>query len=411
MGTDSVAIVGANLAGGHVAAALRNEGFGGRILLIGAEPHRPYDRPPVSKELLTGAKSAEDTFLHPQPWYQDHEIELLLGETVDSIETARPSVTLRSGPRIAVDRIVLCTGGRARRLDIPGGDLAGIHYLRTLDDAAALRADLAQPRRVVVVGSGFIGAEAAASARCMGHDVTIVEFDPRPFTRVLGSEVGALVERLHSVNGVIIRGGVNVARFVGTERVEAVEGADGERFEADVVIVGIGMEPATELASQAHLTVANGVWVNEFCESSHPSVLVAGDVANQHNPFVGERIRLEHWQNALHQAGTVARTIVDLREPNVAVPWYWSNQFDLELQIAGHSAPNDEVVFRGEPESGSFSALHLREGRIVAAISANRPRELRAALRLIERRATVDATVLRDDDRDLSDALTAPMTP
>lgn len=395
------AIVGANLAGGRAAEALRAAGFDGRILLIGAEPHAPYERPPLSKEILKGALGADDLFIRAPAAFEDDEIELVLGTRVLRLLASSRGLELDGGQSVRADKVLLCTGGTVRRLHVPGAGLPGVVYLRTLDDALALRERLKAQARVVVVGAGFVGSEVAACAREAGCEVTMLELAPVPLSRVLPREIGAAYAQLHRDHGVRLLTGVGVERIVGDVTVRQVILTDGSVIDADVVVVGVGVDPATELAEGSGIHVDNGIVVNEFCETSVTGVYSAGDVASHPNPILGERLRLEHYQNAQNQAVAAARSMVGQRTPFAEVPWFWSDQYDVNLQVAGHPKVTDEVVIRGDVDALSCCAFYLRGGALKGAIALNAGKDVRAAMKLIEHRTPVDAASLRDPSTDL----------
>lgn len=394
-------IIGANLAGGRAAQALRQEGFSGRVVLLGAEPHLPYERPPLSKDLLLAKQVPADLQIADAQTWADQDIDIWLGVRVRRLLAAEQAVETETGKRIKADKVLLCTGGRPRVLDVEGHDLAGVHYLRSLDDALALRGELIAGTRVTVVGAGFVGAEVAASAQALGCRVTILEIGDLPLRRVLGAPLGRIFATVHREHGVEMRLCTGVQRIVGDKRVRHVVTTDGDVIESDVVVVGIGIDPAVELAQLAGARVGNGILVDEFCATSLDGVYAAGDVANHFNPIVGERVRLENWQNAQNQAIAAARSMLGRREPYAEVPWFWSDQYDLNLQMAGHPHSSDDLVWRGDVEGLSFSVFFVRSGILRAALAINRPRDVRAAMRLIERQAVVDPEALRDQGTDL----------
>jgi 3-phenylpropionate/trans-cinnamate dioxygenase ferredoxin reductase component len=407
----TIAIVGANLAGGRAAEALRQAGFGGRVLLIGAEDDPPYERPPLSKEILKGTMPAERTYLRPPGTWAADDIELRLGTTVTRIRPGERAVELHTGERVRADQVLLCTGGRVRRLPVPGADLDGVHYLRTLRDAAAIADSLTPDAPVVVIGAGFVGAEVAACAREAGCLVTLLEAAEVPLLRVLGKAIGRLYARYHIERGVDLRTGVTVEAIEGDGRVRAVRLADGTRLEASCVVIGVGIEPNLELAQDAGIRTGNGIVVDEFCRTSLEGVYAAGDVAWFPNPVFGQPMRLEHWQNAQNQAVSAARSMLGERTPFAEVPWFWSDQFDLNLQLAGHPAATDDLVVRDRTDRtdrAGFSAFYLREGTLTGALAVNRPRDVREAMRLIQRRARPERAQLADPDVPLRSLAAVP---
>lgn len=399
-------VVGANLAGGRAVEALRAEGFDGRVILVGDEPDRPYERPPLSKDVVRGETSPESVFLRPQGWYADHDIELRLGSRAMRLDPSG-SLELDDGTALDFDACLLATGGRVRTLDVPGNDLAGIHYLRTLRDATAIAGELARATRVVVIGAGFIGAEVAASARTIGCDVTIIEVLDVPLKRVLGEDIGAVYAQIHRDHGVNLRLDEGVERFDGSGHVEAVVGTSGRRYPADVVVIGVGIVPNVELAADAGISCDNGIVVDELSRTSAAKVFAAGDVARRPDVYSGGMIRTEHFQNAQNQGPAAARAMIGRNEPFREVPWFWSDQYDINLQMLGYTSPDEERVLRGSFEERNFIAFFLRGDHVLAAIALNRGRDIAATRRLIERRIAVDRAKLADDDVALKDLLRA----
>ncbi|QXJ22603.1 FAD-dependent oxidoreductase [Actinomadura graeca] len=402
-------IVGAGLAGGRAAGTLRDEGFEGRVVLVDAEPHPPYERPPLSKELILGTKQPADARLFPEPFYRDNDIELLLGAGVARLAPGEHRVELADGATIEADKVLLATGSRPRPLPVPGAGLRGVHHLRTLDDAETIRAALLDGAALAVVGGGFIGAELAASARALGNPVTMVELDDLPMRRVLGDDIAARLTRFHRERGVRVITRVGVERFEGDgggrpadRRVRRVVTTGGQVIDADIVVVGIGVVPNDELAARSGLAVGDGVLVDAFCATSHPDVYAAGDVARHPNPMLGgPPVRLEHFQNAQNQGIAAARSMLGKATPYGEVPWFWSDQYELNIQMSGHPRPTDTVVWRGEPDDMRFTACYLRDGVLVAAIGVGRPRDVRAATRLIADRARPDPDLLADASVDV----------
>lgn len=395
------AIVGAGVAGVRAAASLRSAGFDGRLVLIGAEDHLPYDRPPLSKELLLGEQLPTDIRLHGEDFYVDNDIELALGTRVARLLPHERRIVLSTDESLDVDRALLCTGGTPRRLNVPGSDLEGVHYLRVLDDALKIHDQLREACSVVIVGGGFIGAEVAASARQYGCPVTLLELAPAPMAHALGERIGGLYAELHRQRGVDVRTGVGVAEINGPDSVWEVVTTDGQTIPADLVVVGVGILPDTSLAHGAGITVDNGVLVDEYGRTSIDEVYAAGDVANRLDPRTGKHVRREHWQSAQRHAESVARSMVDAGEPFSEVAWFWSDQYGVNLQTAGEPRIHDDPVIRGDVDDLSFVAFSLSGDQVVGAIGVNRPRDLRAAMSLIEHSVHVDTSVLSDISIDL----------
>ncbi len=392
-------IVGASLAGAKAAEALRAEGYDGRLVLIGAEPHRPYERPPLTKGYLRGDDGADALYVHDEGFYAEHDIELLLGRTAEGLDPRAQTVTLDGGDRLRYDRLLLATGAEPRQLDIPGASLDGVHYLRTKDDSDALRARLEQGgRSVVVVGSGWIGAEIAASARQLRNDVTMISPDQAPLQRVLGPEVGEVFRDLHRANGVQLLLGTGVEAIEGAGGVGRVRTADGSTVDCDLVVVGVGVRPRTELAEAGGLQVKNGVLVDGHLVTSAPEVFAAGDVANELHPFYGERIRVEHWANALNQAPVAAKGMLGTDAVFDTLPFFFSDQFDVGMEYAGYARDWDRVVFRGDVDGREFLAFWLKDGRVQAGMNLNVWDVSETIQALIRSRAQVDETRLADPD-------------
>jgi 3-phenylpropionate/trans-cinnamate dioxygenase ferredoxin reductase subunit len=398
---ETFAVVGAGLAGGGAAAALRQEGFDGRVVLIGAEPQPPYERPPLSKEYLRGESSFEQAFVQPPDFYGENNIETRFGVRATRVDAAEKVVELDGGERVAYDRLLIATGGRNRRFPIPGLDLEGICDLRTVSDCGRIRAEIAPGRKAVVVGMGFIGSEVAASLRQSGVDVVVVDRNKVPLRRVLGKEVGRVMEGIHRDHGAELIFEDTVAAFEGAGRVERVTTQRGRRIECDFVVVGLGIEPVTELLGSTGAEIDNGVVVDEYCRTGVEGVYAAGDVANHYHPVFERRIRVEHWQNALKQGPAAARNMLGKDEPYDEVPWFWSDQYDSNLQYAGFHTEWDELVVRGSMEERNFVAFYRQDGRILAAVAVNRGRDLRRSMRLIKAQRPVDAARLCDLDVDL----------
>jgi len=400
-------IVGASLAGAKAAETLRTEGFDGHVVLIGEEAVRPYERPPLSKEYLRGEKGFDDAAVHDEGFYDANAIELRTAAAATVLDPGASEVTLASGERIGYDRLLLATGAQPRHLSVPGAELAGVHYLRSVADADALRQVIAASRQVVVIGAGWIGAEVAASARQLGAEVAMVELASVPLERVLGPEVGAIYRDLHAEHGVELHFGVGVESLRGTAAVEEIRLTDGTVLPAEVVVVGVGVTPRVELAQGARLALDNGVVVDEHLLTSAPGVYAAGDVANAFHPLYGTHIRLEHWSAALNQGPAAAKNM--LGEPTAydKVPYFFSDQYDLGMEYRGWAPAWDQVVFRGDPGTGEFIAFWLRHGRVLAAMNANIWDAGEALEALIRSGHLVDPAQLVDSDVDLA-SLAAP---
>jgi 3-phenylpropionate/trans-cinnamate dioxygenase ferredoxin reductase component len=399
MTTDQTFVIaGASLAGAKAAETLRSEGFDGRVVLIGAERERPYERPPLSKDYLRGESGREQVYVHEEGFYAEHEIELRLGITVTHLDPSSRLLALDDGDPLRYDRLLLTTGSEPRRLSIPGAELDGVHYLRSVGDSDALRERLDRGGSVVVVGAGWIGAEVAASARQRGLDVTIVEPQSVPLERALGAELGAVYRDVHADHGVRLLLETGVEAFEGGAAVERVRTTDGQELACDFVVVGVGIEPRTQLASAAGLAVDDGVLVDEHLQSIVPGVFAAGDVANAWHPFYRERIRVEHWANALNQGPAAARNMLDRREPYDTIPYFYSDQYDVGMEYAGHASTWDRIVFRGDPASREFIAFWLVEDRVVAGMNVNVWDVTDHIQRLIRERVSVDDRRLTDTD-------------
>jgi 3-phenylpropionate/trans-cinnamate dioxygenase ferredoxin reductase subunit len=400
-------IVGASLAGAKAAETLRAEGFDERVVLIGTEDERPYERPPLSKDYLRGEVDRETVYVHPEGFYTEHDIELRLGRTAVSLNTAAGELALDNGERLSYDRLLLTIGAEPRRLSIPGGELDGVLYLRSAADCDALRDRLDRGGAVVVIGAGWIGAEVAASARQRGLEVTVIDPLTVPLERVLGAEVGAVYRDLHLDHGVRMLLRTGVEAFEGANAVERVRTTDGRELDCDFVVVGVGVQPRTVLAAQAGLAVDNGILVDEHLQTGAPGVFAAGDAANAHHPFYGERIRVEHWANALHQGPIAARAM--LGEPDVydRLPYFFSDQYDVGMEYAGFARTWDRVVFRGDPATREFIAFWLVEDRVVAGMNANVWDVTDPIQRLIRDRVAVDDRRLADPDISLEDLVPA----
>ena len=393
--SERIVIVGGGQAAGVAAASLRENGYGAEVVLVADEPYAPYQRPPLSKSFLAGEMRAEQLQLKPAKFYEERAISLRLRTRVASIDRGAKRAVLEDGTRIEYSKLLLATGSRPRRLTLPGVTLAGVHYLRTLDDVEAIRRDLAAGKCLAVIGGGYIGLEAAAVGVKAGMAVTVLEAGPRILNRVSGPPTAEFVAEAHRSQGADIRCNACVEAIEGAERVRAVATSEG-RVPADLVIIGVGIEPITELASAAGLACDNGIVVDEYTRTADPDIHAAGDCTNHPNARLGRRLRLESVQNAVDQARVAAANLCGKPQAYAELPWFWSNQYDLRLQIAGLSQGYDEVFLRGEPASRSFSVLYVCEGRLVAADTINAPRDHLALRKLIASAAAVEPKRLSD---------------
>ncbi|HTI86042.1 MAG TPA: FAD-dependent oxidoreductase [Alphaproteobacteria bacterium] len=390
----TVVIAGAGHAGGRAAEAMRQAGYTGRIVLVGEESHPPYERPPLSKEMLATDYPPEKAYLAPQTAWAEKTIELRLDARVESLDRAAHRLRLAGGENLAYDRLLIATGGRVRKLSAHGVTLAGIHYIRSIADSLALKAELKPGGRVVVIGGGFIGLEAAAAAAKLGCKATVIEAQNELLNRVMDPMMGRWFEQLHKANGVDVLKGVTIDRFEGRDRVEGVVLATGDRIDADVVVIGIGIVPNLELAADAGIEVGNGIKADEFGVTSDPDVFAVGDVAFHLNPILGRHVRLESWANAQNGGIAVARNMVLAeRAPYVDVPWFWTDQFGANIQIAGAPHAWDRIVVRGKPESGKFIAFALHGAKVVGGTAVNLGRDMRFIKSLIQSSKDV-----RDED-------------
>lgn len=398
-------IVGASLAGAKAAEALREQGFDGRLLLIGAEHERPYERPPLTKDYLRGESEREKTYVHPENFYAEHDIELDAGTTVTAIDPEASRITLDDGRTVAFDQLLLAVGAEPRRISVPGADLDGLYYLRTLADCDLLRERLDAGGHVVVVGAGWIGSEFAASARQRGLQVTVVDPLALPNERIFGPEIGGFYRDLHAQHGIELVLGEGVEAFEGNGALARVRTAGGRTIDCDFTVVGIGVVPRVELARQAGLDVENGIVVDEHLHTSAANVFAAGDAANAWHPFYGERIRVEHWSNALNQGPVAARAMLGEPVSYERIPYFFSDQYEVGMEYSGYARSWDEVVFRGNPGEGKFIAFWLREGRVVAGMNVNVWDVNEHVQALIRSRTPIDAAALGDADTPLASLL------
>jgi 3-phenylpropionate/trans-cinnamate dioxygenase ferredoxin reductase subunit len=395
--SNTIVIIGAGQAGGETAAELRRRGFSGRVVVIGDEPFAPYRRPALSKGYLGGAVGEETLYLMPPAALLKNRIEFIGQVAVARIDRVAKQVLLADGRAIAYDRLALTTGGRARRLTLPGADKPNVFTLRGIADVQAIKALCAPGKHAVIVGGGFIGLEAAATLVGLGLKVTVLEGLPRVLARVSSAEVSHFFERVHREAGVDLRTGVAIERLEGNPQVNAVLLGDGSRIACDFVIAGIGLIPSTELAESAGLVVENGIVVNEFCRTSDPHIVAAGDCANHLNSHFGRRLRLESVQNAMEQGRAAAAALLDTPVAYAPVPWFWSDQYDLKLQMVGLSEGYDQLIVRGDLSGRSFAIFYLLEHHLIAADVVNRATDFTAIKKLVALRERADPAALADE--------------
>ncbi len=391
-------IAGAGMAGAKAAETLREEGFDGRIVMIGAEPEAPYERPPLSKGYLLGDSPREDARVHPAGFYEEHSIECEQGVTIDAIDAGERRVDLGDGRSLAYDRLLIATGAVPKRPPVAGADLDGVHVLRTLADSDALRDLLAKGGALAVIGAGWIGCEVAAAARTKGLDVTLIEYAGTPLEGVLGAELGGFFGDVHRAEGVNLLTGARVERIEGAGRAEAVSLADGTRVACDAVVLGVGVAPLTALAEAAGLDVDDGILVDDRLRTSAPDVFAAGDVANRPSARYGRRVRVEHWANALEQGPAAARSMLDRGEPFDALPYFFTDQYDVGMEYVGLHSRSDRVVVRGNPAERRLHAFWLAEdGRITAGMHVNEWDSIEPIKQLVGSGAVVAAERLADE--------------
>jgi 3-phenylpropionate/trans-cinnamate dioxygenase ferredoxin reductase subunit len=404
-GVAGVVIVGAGQAGGELTGALRQSGYSSTITLIGDEPYPPYRRPPLSKAFLADEATIDSLFLKSPDAYLRQKIDCRYGIGVESVDRDDRSVRLFDGTVVPFKVLVLATGGRPRRLSLPGANHPNVHYVRNIDDIVRLKAQFLPGKRLLIIGGGYIGLEAACVGIKKGLKVTLVEALPRVLARVTAPELSAFYERAHRARGVEILTGVGVHAMEGDPEVDAIVLSDGGRLSVDLVIVGIGLIPNTELADAAHLAIADGIIVDGSARTSDPDIYAIGDCSNQDNGFLGRRVRLESVPNAAEQARVCAAAICGKPLPHNTVPWFWSDQFDLKLQMVGLSQGYDRIAIRGNVLNESFCAFYLLNGRIIAVDAVNRPQEFMLAKRLVAERSKVEWPQLEDDTLPLKSLL------
>lgn len=395
----AIVIIGAGQAAGQAAASLRQEGYDGEIIMLGDEPHPPYQRPPLSKEYLSGKFGLEKVYVRPEKFYAEKNIDIRTGTRVTAIDREAKTVTTAAGETIPYEKLLIATGSRPRILGTQGSDLEGIYYLRTITDVDAIRGALDTAKSAVIVGGGYIGLEVAAVAKTLGVDVSVLEMEDRILQRVTTPEMSEYYDSLHTGRGVRILKNTTVSGFEGEGRVERVLCGDGSKIDADMVIIGIGIIPNVELAQEAGLDVDNGIVVDDHCRTSDPDIYAAGDCTNHPNPLLGRRLRLESVPNAMEQARVACANMLGGDRVYESVPWFWSDQYELKLQMVGFSADGDTQVLRGDKEANQFAVFYLKDGAVVAVDAVNSPREFMVCKQLYGKQ--VDPEALADPETDL----------
>jgi 3-phenylpropionate/trans-cinnamate dioxygenase ferredoxin reductase subunit len=399
-------IVGAGLAGAKAAEALRDQGFDGRIVMLGDEPHRPYERPPLSKDYLIGKSERDQVFVHPAAWYGEHDVDLRPGHAVAAIDRAARQVTLADDSRVGYDKLLLATGSSPRRLSVPGAGADGVHYLRRIEDSEQIKDTLATASRVAVIGGGWIGLEVAAAARQAGVQVTLIEAAELPLLGLLGRHVAQVFADLHRDHGVDLRCGTQISSILTDEgKATGVRLADGTAIDADAVIVGVGVSPNTQLAVDAGLKVDNGVVVDAALATSDPAICAAGDVANAAHPVLGTHIRVEHWANALNQPATAAATMLGGQAAYDRLPYFFTDQYDAGMEYTGYVGQGgyDQVVFRGDVAAGNFIAFWCRDHHVLAGMNLNIWDVTEHIKALIHSGLAIDPRRLADPDQPLDE--------
>lgn len=404
--TKTCLIIGASHAAAQAGVSLRQGGWDGRIVIIGDEADLPYHRPPLSKDFLSGNKSIDDILIRPASAYETANIDIKLNTRVGAINREEKSVLTEDGETLSYDKLILTTGARIRRLPVPGDDLPGVYYLRDTNDVRAIKSAVAAGQRAVIVGGGYIGLETAASLRKQGMEVTVLEAMSRILQRVTAPELSAFYKRVHTEEGVNIMEGVMASEIEAKDGALSVHTSCGEDLPADMVVIGIGVIPNVELAEMAGLDIGNGIEVNAYGQTSDPDIYAAGDVTWHYNPIYDRHVRLESVPNATEQAKTVATHINGNPKPYNSLPWFWSDQFDLKLQIAGLSEGYDEIIVRGDIDgSRSFAAFYFEGNRLLAVDAVNAPREFMMARMALTKGKTLNKTIIADPEGDLKAAM------
>ena len=404
--TDHCLIIGASHAAAQACVSLRQGGWQGGITVVGDEPHLPYHRPPLSKDFLSGQKALDDILIRSAEAYETANVSLKLATRIRAINPAKKTAQTDKGETLSFTKLIIATGARIRRLPVPGQDLPNVFYLRDTQDVLAIKAQVKAGKQAVIIGGGYIGLETAASLRKQGMEVSVLEAMPRILQRVTAPELSAFYKRIHTEEGVEILENTGATEIVQTETGLSVKTGDDQSLPADMVIIGIGVIPNTELAVEAGLDVSNGIEVNEFCQTSHPDIYAAGDVTWHYNPIYDRHIRLESVPNATEQAKTCAAHINGNAKPYNSLPWFWSDQYDLKLQIAGLSTDYDDIIIRGDIEgSRSFAAYYFNGDKLLAVDAVNAPRDFMMTRMALTKGKTLDKNILRDPKAELKSAM------
>lgn len=401
--SQTYAIIGAGHGAGQAAASLRQLGFEGRVVLVGEELYLPYQRPPLSKKFLAGELDKERTYFKPAGFYEERQVELKLSTRAESIDAAEKTVVLSNGESLTYEKLLLCLGSQVRRIPVPGAELPGVFYLRTIDDVLGIQQKVRSGNKVVIVGGGYIGLEVASVGIDQGLNVYVLEMESRILQRVTTADMSHYYHELHTGRGVNIHTDTAVTGFSGSGKVEKVLCGDAGEFDADLVIVGIGIIPNVELAQDAGLECDNGIVVDDHCRTSDPDIYAAGDCTNHPNPLLQRRLRLESVPNAMEQARVCATNMLGGDKTYASIPWFWSDQYELKLQMVGFSSDGDEHVVRGSVEDNKFAVFYLNNGTVVAADAVNSPKEFMICKKLIGKK--VDPMLLASPDTELKTLL------
>ena len=401
--TDTVVIAGAGHAAGQAVASLKQLKFEGPIVLVGDEPYLPYQRPPLSKKFLAGEMPAERLYFKPESFYADDNIEIRLNTRIESIDRHSHRLATSDGDHIGYDKLILALGARVRTVPVPGSDLDGILYLRSIADVDKIRAAIAPGKRIVIIGAGYIGLEVAAVCRQLKLEVTVIEMADRVMSRVVSPQVSDFYQQQHLSHGVDLHLSTGLEAFQGDGHVEAVTTTDGQSMPTDLVVIGVGIQPNIELAETAGLAVDNGIVVDDHCQTEDPDIYAIGDCTSHPNNIYGRQLRLESVHNALEQAKTAVSNLCGIAARYSQVPWFWSDQYDIKLQIAGLSEGYDQTVLRGDPASAGFACFYLKDRELIAVDAINSPREFMQSKALIANHAEIDPQLLADESVALKD--------